>query len=78
VLKDSGRRLMRIYPKVVTPECFYRGSSHGFVWIPLWNNGRLFKRHAPTMIRIPQGNDRHPLTLPSPPLSGERTKERGE
>jgi hypothetical protein len=22
------------YPKGVTPECFYRGSSSGFAWIP--------------------------------------------
>jgi hypothetical protein len=22
------------YPKAVTPECFYRGSSSGFAWIP--------------------------------------------
>ena len=22
------------YPKVVTPECFYWGSSSGFAWIP--------------------------------------------
>ena len=25
---------MRIYPKGVTPECFNRGSSSGFAWIP--------------------------------------------
>jgi hypothetical protein len=25
---------MRICPKVVTPERFYRGSSQSFVWIP--------------------------------------------
>src|SRR5688500_5086899 len=30
---------MRIYPKLVTPECFYRGSSHGFLWIPMEASG---------------------------------------
>jgi hypothetical protein len=25
---------MRIYPKGVTPECFNRGSSPSFAWIP--------------------------------------------
>ena len=26
---------IRIYSKVVTPECFYRGSSSNIPWIPL-------------------------------------------
>jgi hypothetical protein len=25
---------MRMFPKGVTPECFYRGSSSGLAWIP--------------------------------------------
>ena len=28
------KTLMRIYPKGVTPERFYRGSSPRFVWLP--------------------------------------------
>ncbi|HTN71364.1 MAG TPA: hypothetical protein VMO00_09775 [Methylomirabilota bacterium] len=54
-LPERGYRksFMRIYPKVVTPECFRRGSSHGstlltmtlsssrmgqsFAWIPAKN-----------------------------------------
>ncbi len=27
-------RTMIIFPKVVTPECFYRGSSPSLAWIP--------------------------------------------
>jgi len=27
------------YPKGVTPECFYRGSSQSFAWIPLQSCG---------------------------------------
>jgi hypothetical protein len=45
MLYNSGRPLnlriatgykafMRTDPKVVTPECFYRGSSSNFAWIP--------------------------------------------
>jgi hypothetical protein len=26
--------LMRLFPKTVTPECFYRGSSPNIAWIP--------------------------------------------
>jgi len=28
------KTFLRIYPKVVTPECFNRGSSQNFAWIP--------------------------------------------
>jgi len=33
-LTGYQRTLMRSYPKGVTPERFYRGSSPSFVWIP--------------------------------------------
>jgi hypothetical protein len=31
------------YPRVVTPECFYRGYSQSFAWIPA--------------LRVPQGRE---------------------
>jgi hypothetical protein len=32
--KLAGYQFKRIYPKVVTPECFYQGSGQNFAWIP--------------------------------------------
>jgi hypothetical protein len=32
--KQYRKSSMVIFPKVVTPECFYRGSSQSFAWIP--------------------------------------------
>ena len=29
-----SKELYDNFPKVVTPECFYRGSSPSFAWIP--------------------------------------------
>jgi hypothetical protein len=29
-----SKNFMIIFPKGVTPECFYRGSSPSFAWIP--------------------------------------------
>jgi hypothetical protein len=29
-----SKELYDIFPNLVTPECFYRGSSQNFAWIP--------------------------------------------
>jgi len=56
---------MRIYPKVVTPECFYRGSSHGSTISPEREIANAFNviPVRPEHCRRVNGVQRNHLTL---------------
>jgi hypothetical protein len=32
--RGVSKNIYENFGKVVTPECFYRGASHSFAWIP--------------------------------------------